>query len=303
MRTTPDSLDIAVRVFSAPRDSPTVRKNRKRRKAKWRKRYLIFDTETTRDTAQEFLFGVLRYCEFANDGRLRCLDEKIIYADSLETAWPEELECIREYCRGRMADTATRMRLRAIPREDFARLMINVLRTAGVVVAFNLPFDLSRVALGWGRARTWHPRAFSLWFGQYEGGEDRYLPRICMSLIDSKRAFYKIRGSRTSNESAWRGAFLDLRTLAYALSGKSLTLRSAGEEFGAEELKADAPELGHVTEAALDYCRADVRATASLMVALRREFDLHPKIDLLPWRAYSPASIGKAYLRAGGVKV
>jgi len=295
-----EALDIAVRVYSRPlEDSQRRRKKRRRRR---RRRYLIFDTETTKDSTQQLLFGVYRYCELSADNRLRGSDEKVFYADSLKAQRPEAYRCIQAYCRDRMAETDTRMRLRAIPRDKFARKMIDVLRMGGVVVGFNLPFDITRVTLGWGRARGWHPRAFSLWFGEYGGEDDKYLPRICLSMIDSKRAFYRVTGSRTANESAWRGAFLDLRTLAYALSGRSLTLRTAGEEFEAEHLKTDAPELGRVTKDALDYGRADVRATASLLVALLREFELHP-INLQPWRAYSPASIGKAYLRAGGIEL
>lgn len=300
----PDAIDIAVRVYSKPKKQPKGSKTgrRKRRLKKWDRPFLIFDTETTKDSTQQLLFGVYRFCRFTPEGELQCLDEKIFYADSLPSDRPPEYQCIRNYCRGRMAGTDQRMRLRAIPREDFVRQMIGTLRAHGVIVAFNLPFDLSRVAAGWGRTRKWHPRAFSLWFGHKEGEEDRYLARICMSLIDSKRAFYKIRSSMAPGESAWRGALLDLRTLAFALSGESHSLRSAGETFEAVDLKPDAPELGHITAEAIDYCRADVRATAALLVALRKEFDRHP-IDLMPWRAYSPASIGKAYLRKGGVQV
>lgn len=300
----PEAIDISVRVYSKPKKKPKRRKTgrRKRKLKKWDRRFLIFDTETTKDSSQQLLFGVYRFCRFTSEGELRCLDEKIFYADSLPVDRPDEFHVVQDYCRGRMADTHARMRLRAISREDFVRQMIGTLRAHGVIVAFNLPFDLSRVAAGWGRTRNWHPRAFSLWFGHKNGTEDRHLPRICMSLIDSKRAFYKIRSSMTPGESAWRGALLDLRTLAFALSGESHSLRSAGERFEGAFLKTDAPELGRVTAEAIDYCRADVRATASLLVALRKEFDRHP-IDLMPWRAYSPASIGKAYLRKAGVQV
>lgn len=255
------------------------------------------------DTAQQLLFGVFRMYRITVDGRFHCLQEQIFYADSLESERPDEFRLIRDYCRAGREDVDNKQpRLQAISREQFARQMITVLRMRGLVVAFNLPFDLSRVACGCGRARKWHPRAFSFWFGEHRGSEDKYLPRIAMSMIDSKRAFYKIRGSRKSKETAWRGALLDLRTLAFALSGKSLSLGSAGEFFGARERKQQAPEFGRITKAAIDYCRADVRATASLLEALKEEFDLHP-IELLPWRTYSPASIGKAYLRAGRIQL
>jgi len=42
-------------------------------------------------------------------------------------------------------------------------------------------------------------------------------------------------------------------------------------------------------------CREDVAATGRLLNAVRTEFDCHP-FDLWPDKAYSPASIAKAYL-------
>jgi hypothetical protein len=57
---------------------------------------------------------------------------------------------------------------------------------------------------------------------------------------------------------------------------------------------------GRVTENEINYARQDVRATLGLLNALKHEYELHP-IDLPPDRAYSPASIGKAYLRAMGI--
>ena len=50
----------------------------------------------------------------------------------------------------------------------------------------------------------------------------------------------------------------------------------------------------------INYARQDVRATLGLLNALKHEYELHP-ISLRPDRAYSPASIGKAYLRAMGI--
>ena len=46
--------------------------------------------------------------------------------------------------------------------------------------------------------------------------------------------------------------------------------------------------------------RRDVLATWELAVKLLAEYEAHP-IDLQVTKAYSPASIGKAYLRAMGI--
>lgn len=59
----------------------------------------------------------------------------------------------------------------------------------------------------------------------------------------------------------------------------------------------DVKEHGKITDEYIDYCRRDVQATAELAQILLKEFDRHP-IQLQETKALSPASIGKAYLRA-----
>src|SRR5262249_4391654 len=54
---------------------------------------------------------------------------------------------------------------------------------------------------------------------------------------------------------------------------------------------------GRVTFEEIKYCRQDVRATVNLLNAMKNEFDRHP-FELRPDKAYSPASIAKAYLEA-----
>ena len=66
------------------------------------------------------------------------------------------------------------------------------------------------------------------------------------------------------------------------------------------EGKAESGGHGVITEQYVDYCRQDVAATVDLYEALMAEFRLHP-VDLDPERAYSPASLSKAYLAAMGI--
>ncbi len=51
----------------------------------------------------------------------------------------------------------------------------------------------------------------------------------------------------------------------------------------------------------IDYCRQDVRATVGLLNALLMEFRGYPVSDLPPEKAYSAASIAKAFLGTMGV--
>ena len=75
--------------------------------------------------------------------------------------------------------------------------------------------------------------------------------------------------------------------------------RRACELFGVEHGKQKVKRHGIVTPKYIDYNRRDVLATCELTEKLFAEYALHP-IPLQVTKAYSPASIGKAYLRAMG---
>lgn len=99
--------------------------------------------------------------------------------------------------------------------------------------------------------------------------ENRYRPRILVKSIDSKRAFIGF-GSRhdpdvddlipddspdgNPDESfRFRGHFLDLRTLACALTNKSHSLDSACASFRVEQGKHAVDEHGRITPDYVDY--------------------------------------------------
>jgi hypothetical protein len=67
-----------------------------------------------------------------------------------------------------------------------------------------------------------------------------------------------------------------------------------------EHGKIEASEHGKISEEYIDYNRRHVQATSELAKKLLEEYDKHP-INLPENRAFSPASIGKAYLRAMGI--
>jgi hypothetical protein len=59
--------------------------------------------------------------------------------------------------------------------------------------------------------------------------------------------------------------------------------------------------LGEIKPEEIEYCREDVAATHRVLNAMMKEFNRNP-IDLRPDRAYSPASIAKAYLKEMRIK-
>ncbi len=65
--------------------------------------------------------------------------------------------------------------------------------------------------------------------------------------------------------------------------------------------KKDHKLTGIISSEEIDYCREDVAATHRVLNAMMEEFNRNP-IDLRPDKAYSPASIAKAYLKEMGIK-
>ena len=197
-------------------------------------------------------------------------------------------------------------------------------KAGALVVGFNLPFDLSRLAVDWGTARGGRfSNGFSLVLWDYEDPKtgkrkpDPYRPRVRIKTIDSKRHLIAFGGrkKRDRGEITTSGHFLDLRTLAFALTNKSYSLERACEDFGVEHPKQQVAAHGVITPEYIDYNRRDVLATFELAEKLLAEYDRHP-ISPAHWRArgeeppegtlpetqaYSPASIGKAYLRLMGI--
>jgi hypothetical protein len=281
----------------------TPEKNRKNglQPPKWSQHVLVFDTETTTDTSQSLTFGAYRFCRVTPNGAYMCLEEGLFHADDIDS---RSLRIMREYVKGNAPDTPKDGpdKLCLYSRSEFVeKVLWEAVQAGAMIVGFNLPFDLSRIAVDWCKARN---GGWSLVMslrrsnktGKMESNPDR--PRIRVTSKDSKSAFIALMRPRIAEE--WpSGRFLDLHTLASALHSESYSLDRACGVFGVPGKLKHEPS-GKISVNEIDYCREDVRATTDLLNAMRREFDLHP-IKLLPDRTYSPASIAKAYLDAMGV--
>jgi hypothetical protein len=299
----PTPLTIAVRVFPDwPREDPDF----DRLDRKWRlpDSSLVFDTETRTDHLQRLTFGSYH---FVRDGE--CLVQNLFQADDLP---PADRLTLRKF-----VDTAYQV---DGPRPDLltqAQFLTRVFdlayRGRCLLVAFNFPFDISRLAFNSTRARKRFTGGFSLDLWPYAAGRNRFRPSVCIKQIDSKRALKGFTrreepdeedlipdGSltgRVEEDYVFRGNFLDLRTLAFALTDRGHSLESACEEFDVEHSKDAVKRHGVVTEDYIKYNLRDVLATSELAIKLLEEYEKHP-INLQVTKAYSPASIGKAYLRA-----
>ena len=139
-----DSLPIAVRVY------PDLKPTQPERKSPQIDGMLVFDCESRVDKIQSLTFGSYR---FLVDGR--CLEEGLFYADDLTA---RELKVLEEYARSHPTDTDPRgipernipsnPELMLLPAADFRKLLYHVAyKGRGLLVAFNFPFDISKIAI------------------------------------------------------------------------------------------------------------------------------------------------------------
>ncbi len=281
---------------------------------RWPEYVLVFDCETTIDACQALTFGAYQFCRAFAD-QYECLEEGLFYADELPETDPAGLEVLKHYARTMRGDTmfGDQNQIGAISRSEFVErgLWLSGACAGALIVGFNLPFDVSRLAIDNRDARhrneTWSLVMFQDKCPETgRPRENPFRPRVIVTPKDSKAAFIRFAGvSKRSKKSKKRlvpyapGRFLDLRTLGWALRNESYSLQRACEAFAVPG-KLDHQPTGQITHDEIDYCRQDIRSTVALLNAMRAEFDQHP-IELQPERAYSPASIAKAYLKAMGL--
>jgi len=290
--------DVFVRAHTPVR---TRKKWKARWSPTWPKYCLVFDTETTIDARQRLTFGCYRRC-MLDDGQYRCIEEGLFYSDDLPA---RDIEWLRKY-KSNKASTPTiewfpaRTTLGLMTRTAFiARIFWGAVRRGELIVGFNLPFDLSRLAVraANGRKRSWSIAVSlrkSRRTGQLEANPER--PRIVILSQNSKMAFIRLGSVLHRDEWKKEARFLDLRTLGWAIRNRAYSLNRACKAFGVEGKIKHKP-TGRITPKEIRYCRGDVGATARLLNAMKAEFDLNP-IESHPDKAYSPASIAKAYLDA-----
>ena len=247
---------------------------------------LIFDTETTIDQYQNLNFGS---CLIQTKISTGFKEEWYLFYGNISE---DKIQIVKEYGKEHNIDV--------LPVREFANMVFYpyAYKMRCEVIGFNLPFDLSRLAIDYGIARN-KEDTFS-----FKLSEDKRNPRISIHSIDQKRSFIEfttpLRKKRDKKYRAYRGYFVDLKTLTFALTDKSHSLDSACIDFGASR-KLHTEEHGKITKEYIDYNIQDVRSSADLYqkaLDRYRMFNLPDPVNKL----YSPASIGKAYLRKINIK-
>ena len=244
---------------------------------------LVFDTETTIDQYQNLKFGF--YGIWQNDK----LDEfGLFYDNNLDNSDVRTL-----------SDYADKKHIKLITKSQFLDMFIDyVYKRRAICVGFNLPFDISRIAIDYSISRK-DNNAFS-----FKLFDNVYIPRIIIKHIDSKRSLINFSTPYSKNIKKvrrYRGTFVDLRTLSFALTNENHSLESACELFSVKHKKLKTEEHGKTTPEYIQYNINDVFASYDLLLALKIEFSKY-KLSTPLNKLLSPASIGKEYFKEMGIK-
>ena len=265
---------------------------------------LVFDTETTDDETQRLRFGTFQL------RKASLLKRKGIFFDP-EAVSQSEVETLQRESVRHACDLLT---LR-----EFVDTMIfdGVYAVGGTIVGFNLPFDISRLAIKHGTAPRIRRRNGSIDRSMVGGFTFTLSPLAERSHVRvkhlSRRASFinfaqsagqftpqhmRSKGQKVLPE---RGFFLDLKTLAAALTSTSHSLKSLATFLGVAE-KADFNDFARAIDLEMiAYAVQDAETTWQCYAALIKKYEVH-QLETPPHRIYSEASLGKAYLNAMGIK-
>lgn len=244
-------------------------------------RCIVFDTETTTDHYQNLKFG---YFEIFQYGILEYVG--IFYDPKIVPT--KEQTLLKQYC--------VKKDIRLYTLVEFRKIFFyEVYDLKSLCIGFNLAFDLTRIAINASSARIKKKDAFSLLLSK-----NLDYPRLHVTHQSSTLSFIQL-GNPWNKTRGFKGNFVDLRTLCYALTDTKHSLESACYAFKTNFKKYKSQKHGKITTSYIDYCINDVKSTYSLYLNAKKEFDTY-QLDIPVTRAYSPASIGKEFLKKIGIK-
>jgi hypothetical protein len=236
------TLPIAVRVF--PEHADTSRVGRSAKFWEQPEGILILDTQPH---GKRGLIGSYRVIVSGE-----CVEEGLFHKGLSKT----DVRVLKGYVANFPDQTGTgnfkRLQLLTLP--EFLKVFYDLAYKARcLVVGFNLPVHLSRIAFSSAPARGFFAGGFSLGLWSYvdKKGRERlnnFRPRVCVKYVDRKRALIGFTARNSPDQEdlipegsvsgeprpgyRFPGHFLDARTLAFALADELYSVKSACEAFG-----------------------------------------------------------------------
>lgn len=288
-----DHLPIAVRAYVPLVDADPVRRwRRSPEPSRWT---LILDTETTTDPSQRLRFGSFQWRRGSTLERCG-----LFYATDLSK---RERKILSNY--GQTHDLEL-MTVEEFIEDVFYKLAYEFRAT---IVGFNLPFDISRLAIGHSRARRRPMRGgFS-----FQLSPNRWWPRVQVRHLSRRTALIRFaapprqRTSRSRRKydraAVRRGFFVDVKTIGAAITSRSDTLASLAEFLRVPSQKMATDEHGgQLSRDYIAYAANDTEVTWECYAELAQRYARHELSRTPMFRIKSEAGIGKAYLTEMGIE-
>jgi hypothetical protein len=294
-----DRLDLYFRGHTIPEAGKTA--DWRAENAKVPEHALIFHCATTNDERQDPLVGAY-ICAKLKDGNYVAEEIGLFHRD----AHPEELRALKRFVRDSVYELGTLDEFRR-------RIFLKYLKAGALVVAYDAPFQISRIAVKSNKSLK-RRRAFSFYFRLFNDKKtgtirpSGFEPGISVESLDAAKAIYRpIKYMSQARDSVLEGEqgfsnihILDLKTLTAVLTGETCTLQTACEIFGvsASRTRKSRPR---VTKPSIERLLRDVTSELELLNRLKQEIARHP-VHLVPERCYSSATLAKTYSSAMGIK-
>lgn len=296
-----DNMEIAVRSFVQKAEQETVKRTGKFKKSNsmpsgW---VLAFDTETTTCPAQKLRFGTYLVTYGKQHKR-----SGVFY--SPDTLTRGEQQTLRIYAEKNSLEVLT---VTEFIEEIFYG--IGYFWRASIV-GFNLPFDISRLAIDHGTSRGTSFSKLMQNGYSFKLSENPFHPRVQVKHVSSKHAFIRFastigqrntRGQRKKGKffPVRRGFFVDVRTLSSALMSKSHSLDSLAKVLDVESQKHKIDEHGKtLTNEYIEYAVQDTQATWECYQKLQALYESY-ELKTPSHKIHSEASLGKAYFKQMGI--
>ncbi len=294
-----DRLDLYFRAHTVPVDAK--KEYRSDQPVKEPDQALIFTCATTGDSRQDLLLGAY-ICAQRKDGQFVAKEMGLFYREG----HPEELRVLKRFVKGSAFELGTVQEFRR-------KVFLKYLKAGGLVVAYDAPHELSRIAVKWNKS-TKRRRAFSFYFRLFQDKKTGVMrpsgfePGISIESLDAAKAIYRpikymLQALDAEQEDEREFAnvhILDLKTLTAVLTGEAFTFSSAAAIFGTPASRTH-KSRPRVTKPAIERILRNVTGELELLNRLKQDLAPHG-VGLVPERCYSPATLAKSYLSEMRIK-